>query len=131
MSGWKTATIKNREKTDKINQTINDKDRNDEEVKKLSDNAIGMRGYEAEIEDKIAEILQDAEVENGQVLIIEANDTTDSGHGTLFDIKELKENGSAELTQIDSKNGYEGAMAKDVTGYFRDEHGISGFSRVH
>lgn len=128
MSGWKTATIKNREKTHKINQTIND---SGEEVKKLSDNAIGMRGYEAEIEDKIAEILQDAEVENGQVLIIEANDTTDSGHGTLFDIKELKENGSVELTQIDSKTGYEGAMANDVTGYFRDEHGISGFSRVH
>jgi len=128
MSGWKTATIKNRDKTDKINHAIN---RTGKEVKKLSDNAIGMGGYEADIQDKVAELLQEAEIENGQVLIIKANNTTDSGDGTLYEIKELKDNGSVELTQKDSKVGYEGAMANDVTGYFRDEHGISGFSRVH
>lgn len=125
MSGWKTATIKT-ENTQELNMEINHRDKEKKGFTKLSDNAFRLFGYEAEIEDEIAEILHETEIENGQVLLIEANDTTDSGQGILYDIKELRDTGEVEMTQIDTKRGYEGAIARDVTGYFREEHGVNG-----
>jgi len=56
-----------------------------------------------------------------KVLIISANDTSDSGCGVLY---ERNENGKAEM--VDEHTGYHGAKGKDVTGYFREEHNISG-----
>lgn len=127
MSGWKTATIKT-EDTDNLNMEINNRDQKQKDFTKLSDNAFRLYGYEAEIQDEIAEILHEAEINKGQVLVIEANDTTDSGQGTLYSIEELKENQSVKMTQIDSESGYEGARASDVTGYFREEHHINGYT---
>lgn len=56
-----------------------------------------------------------------RVLVITANDTTDAGSGWLW---ELDENGNIE--KVDEHHGYEGARGRDVEGYFREEHGISG-----
>lgn len=56
-----------------------------------------------------------------KVLIISANDTSDSGCGVLY---ERNEDGEAEL--VDEHTGYEGAKGKDTEGYFREEHNISG-----
>lgn len=56
-----------------------------------------------------------------RALVIDANDTVDAGSGYLY---ERDENG--DPVKVDRKKGHEGAMARDVVGYFRDEHGISG-----
>ena len=58
-----------------------------------------------------------------RIVVVQANDTTDSGDGTLFNVDD---NGNVE--QIDEKHGYEGARGRDVTGYFGDEYGLSGYS---
>lgn len=59
----------------------------------------------------------------GRVLIICANDTSDSGDGWLY---ERDEDGNAKL--VDEKSGYEGCVGRDVQGYFREEHNISGLA---
>lgn len=56
-----------------------------------------------------------------RVLIVSANDTSDSGAGELY---ERGDDGSPEL--VDHWTGYEGAVGRDVTGYFSEEHSISG-----
>jgi len=133
MSGWKTATIVTDRETEKeLNMKINHHDKEEENFKKLSDNSFGMGGYEAEIQDKIADLIQETDVGKGdQVLIIEANDTTDSGIGTLYEVKQETENKGVKLEKKDSKRGYEGAMARDVTGYFREHHDINGYARIY
>lgn len=67
---------------------------------------------------KFAEEFPDAE----HIIVVSANDTSDSGRGTLFSI----ENGTIE--EVDSMDGYEGAMGRDVTGYFQEEYGVTGYS---
>jgi len=58
-----------------------------------------------------------------RVLIISANDTSDSGSGILY---ERSEPGATKAVKVDFKMGYEGARGRDVTGYFRDEYSING-----
>lgn len=132
MSGWKTATIKTDARRNKnLNIEINRKAEENENVKKLSDDSIGMWGYEADIKSEVADLLGEIEKKEGdKVLIIRANDTTDSGSGELYKFVEL-ECGRIHLESVDEKIGYEGARARDVTGYFREEHGVNGFSHVH
>jgi len=133
MSGWKTATInaKADEHNQNLNKAINEKVEDAENVKKLSDDSIGMGGYEADIKSEVGDLLKEIETEKGdKVLIIEANDTTDSGDGVLYEV-EHTENEEIKLEQVDVESGYEGAMARDVTGYFRENYNISGFSRIH
>jgi len=69
-----------------------------------------------------------------RIAVVSANDTTDSGHGTLFQVT-LADNGSRNeqysthpVKHIDSKGGYEGARGRDVTGYFEDEHGARSYA---
>lgn len=133
MSGWKIATIDtDADTTKEVNMKINELDKEEENFKKLSDDSFGMRGYDADIKDKAGEILKATPVtEEDKVLIIEANDTTSSGDGTLYRIKDIDDNGGITLSVLETKAGYEGAMARDVTGYFREEHNINSFSRLH
>lgn len=56
--------------------------------------------------------------EGDKLAIVEANNTTDSGVGYLLQLQD------GDLELIDQKEGYEGARASDVTGYFREEHNI-------
>lgn len=58
-----------------------------------------------------------------RIVVIQANDTSDAGDGTLFDVDE-----DGNVEQIDEKHGYEGARGRDVTGYFGDEYGLSGYA---
>lgn len=55
-----------------------------------------------------------------RVLVVCANDTSDSGTGWLYEMED------GEFVEVDKKEGYGGARAKDVTGYFREEHNIEG-----
>jgi len=54
------------------------------------------------------------------VLIINANDTSDSGSGRLYALRD----GTLEI--VEEEQGYEGARGHDVTGYFREEYDING-----
>lgn len=71
--------------------------------------------------------------EASHIVVVSANDTSDSGYGSLFRVT-LANDGSKDerfnehpVKQIDSMHGYEGARGSDVTGYFRKEHGIRGY----
>jgi len=64
-------------------------------------------------------ILDECEAAN-RVLVVAANDTSDSGTGWLYERHE------GSVTKVDTKEGYMGAQAKDVIGYFREEHDIEG-----
>ena len=64
------------------------------------------------------------------IVVVSANDTTDSGHGTLFRVT-LSNDGSNDrrfnehpVKEIDRKEGHNGAQARDVVGYFDDMHGV-------
>jgi hypothetical protein len=65
-------------------------------------------------------ILNECENAN-RVLVVAANDTTDAGTGWLY----VKRNGG-QVEKVATKNGYEGARGKDVTGYFKEEYNITG-----
>jgi len=65
-----------------------------------------------------AEILADEFPEAEDIVVVSANDTSDSGYGTVFNI----EDGVVE--KVDSKEGYEGARGRDVTGYIEDEYNL-------
>jgi hypothetical protein len=56
------------------------------------------------------------------VVAVSANDTSDSGYGTVL----KREDGNTVI--IDEKDGYEGAKGNDVVGYIRDEHNLHGYS---
>lgn len=128
MSGWKTATIKTESEAE-LTKQINHLDNEKENFKKLGATSFGMGGYDVDIKQTIAELLTEVDVRKGdEILIIEANNTTDSGSGYLYEIKSTN---SLEVEDKDEKHGYEGARARDVVGYFRENHGISGFSHVH
>lgn len=60
-----------------------------------------------------------------RVLIIHANDTSDSGVGYLYRMSD------GEFEKVDEWAGYEGAVGSDVQGYFREEYHISGRARPY
>lgn len=64
-------------------------------------------------------ILDECDAAN-RVLVVAANDTTDSGTGWLYEEQD------GTVKQVDETSGYMGAQAKDVIGYFREEHDIDG-----
>lgn len=57
------------------------------------------------------------------VVLVEANDTTDSGYAVVY---KPTEDG---LEKVEEIQGYEGANARDVVGEYRDKYGQS--IRVH
>jgi len=118
MSGWKTATVEIEDVEDAVDEAVERRP----EVKKLTYDTIGMAGYEAPIMKVVDEIIHG--VDQGRILIIEANDTTDSGSGTLYEISE----DGVEVKK--THYGYEGARAEDVRGYFEEHHDISGMSHL-
>ena len=70
----------------------------------------------------VAEQLADAHPNAKSIAVVSANDTSGSGYGTLFSVED------GRVEKMDSKEGYEGAMGRDVTGYFSDEHGVRSYS---
>ena len=58
-----------------------------------------------------------------RIIVVQANDTSDCGDGALFDV-----DSDGNVREIETKEGYEGALGNDVTGYFRDEYSIKGYS---
>jgi hypothetical protein len=69
-----------------------------------------------------------------RIIVVSANDTTNSGNGSLFRVT-LSKDGSPDerfnkhpIKEIDTKEGHQGARGNDVTGYFRDEYDTRGYS---
>lgn len=68
------------------------------------------------------------------IIVVSANDTSDRGNGTLFRVTRRSDGAPDQrfnehpVKEIDHMQGYEGAVGEDVTGYFRKEHGIKGYS---
>lgn len=87
----------------------------------------GLAGKESKAREYAHEIFEGCPYAK-RVLIISANDTSDSGQGILF---RREEDDSATPVKVDYKSGYEGARGRDVTGYFRDEYHISGTASVY
>lgn len=81
----------------------------------------GIRGLAPNggVNDVVDEIFTDCPHAE-RILVICANDTSDSGSGWLYQ----RTNGGWEL--VDQEDGYEGARGRDVTGFFRDEYNIHG-----
>lgn len=61
-----------------------------------------------------------------RILIISANDTSDSGAGELY-----KRDGDGGAVLVDHWVGYEAAHGQDVRGHFREEHNISGVAQPY
>jgi hypothetical protein len=118
MSGWKTATLEL--ESDDLEEAVDTVAERHENVKLIEEDTIAMAGYDAGIRTRVDEIIEESEADTGRVLIINANDTSDSGSGKLF---ELTENG---VEIVEEEHGYEGARGHDVTGYFREEYDING-----
>lgn len=110
MSGWAVATF------DEIPEIVKDRAKLDDEVNVL-ENYIGMYGYEPGIIEKIDHLFRDVPRE-GRVLIVHANDTTDSGVGTLYDLDGME--------KIEYREGYEGARGHDLKIYFNEEYDMDG-----
>lgn len=135
MSGWTTATI-----------NVSDEDVREEIDTKLSEQydgrdpwtadgyakctvQVGRHASHSGVAKDLAEEFPRAEY----IAVVSANDTSDSGHGTLFRVT-LTVDGETDdrftkhpVKEIDSMSGYEGARGSDVTGYFREEHGIKSY----
>jgi len=118
MSGWKTATLEL--DTDDLEEAVDTVAERHENVKKLSHDTIGMGGYDAGIRRRVDEIIEESEADTGRVLIINANDTSDSGSGILYALRD------GRLEIVEEEHGYEGARGHDVTGFFREEYDING-----
>lgn len=57
------------------------------------------------------------------IAIVSANDTSDSGYGTLFKVNDIN-----DVEKVDEKQGYGGAKGRDVTGYFDEEHHVRSYA---
>jgi len=57
------------------------------------------------------------------ITIVSANDTSDSGYGTVWAVTE-----ESYVEKIDEKQGYEGAKGRDVIGYIDQEYGLSSYA---
>jgi len=118
MSGWKTATLEL--DTDDLEEAVDTVAERHENVKLIEEDTIAMAGYDAGIRRRVDEIIEESETDTGRVLIINANDTSDSGSGRLYALRD----GTLEI--VEEEQGYEGARGHDVTGYFREEYDING-----
>ena len=125
MSGWTAATLH-----------FDDEDAKDEADASLREafngagpwTATGYAKTTVQVERganhlSVAEQLAEAHPEATSIAVVSANDTSDSGYGTLFSV----EDGGMRVEEIDSKEGYEGARGSDVTGYFREEYGVRSY----
>ena len=72
----------------------------------------------------VAEELAEAHPEAESIAVVSANNTSSSGYGTLFSVA----NNGQRIEKVDSKEGYEGAKGRDVTGYFSDEYGVRSYA---
>jgi hypothetical protein len=57
----------------------------------------------------------------GRCVIISANDTSDSGYGHAY---EMRDGSCVEIAEM---YGYEGARGEDVRGYIKEETGLRGY----
>lgn len=80
----------------------------------------GLAYDESQRKTVVREIFEECDYAE-KVLIVSANDTSDSGCGALF-----KRDEQGQPKFVEEWSGYERARGNDVVGYFRDEHNISG-----
>jgi len=120
MSGWFCATlIFDNNKTAKVMQKVLERSEETFERPRREENTVKVTLQMNYYLEKVEKLLNEDE----RVIVVVANDTTDSGYGILY---KKTEDG---LEEIEKKNGYEGAEAYDVAGYFQDEYDVR--PRVH
>lgn len=126
MSGWTAVTLhaETEEENEQLNENIEAEyggnGRRPWTADGYADRTIQVeRGADHE---GVARMLADEFPLADRIIVVSANDTTDSGYGTLFDV------GDGSVEEIDRKEGYEGAKGRDVTGYFREEYGVTGYA---
>jgi len=125
MSGWTALTIH-----------AQDEETNEEIEKELNEQYQGRDPYTADgyaertvqvgrhaSHEKVAEEFAEQFPQSEQIVVVSANDTSGSGRGSLFSV-----DNEGNIEQIDTKQGYEGACGEDVTGYFRQEHGVKSYA---
>ena len=117
MSGWSCATIiaANEIHAEKILQNLNEYDKIQDI--RIDSNRVSFRinGYFNDIK-RIAE--KQVMFNNEKFIIVEANDTTDSGEGELYEVI------NNVIKLIDVKEGEECCKAYDVATYFEKNYGI-------
>jgi hypothetical protein len=138
MSGWTNLTIH-----------ASDEETNERIDQELREEYTGRRPYSATgFADRTVKVERGANHEYAAkgfakkfpeakwIIVIAANDTSDSGNGTLFRVT-LSQDGSPDqrfnqhpVKEIDHKQGYERARGSDVVGHFRDEHGVKGYCEL-
>ena len=121
MSGWSTTTVELR------------KTRTAEAfLEELEEKVLGERDYAGveservvvvcrwgyEMMETLPQWLEERTEWWGQAVVINANDTTDSGEGHLHKTKK------SDVIKVETKDGYEGAAAHDVAGYFDEKLGF-------
>lgn len=126
MSGWATATINfNREvEESKIKEQIADKVAGGQIFSRRKEGTYldyTIWGYDGA--GKAREIAKQVAEDGDEVVIIEANDTSDSGRGVLYEMN------GGELEKVDEWGGYEGAKGRDVVGYMAENHNVSSVAR--
>lgn len=120
MSGWTNVTMlaQDDEDTDAIEARLSDEW--ERRSSGYADNTVvERRGIDHEV---AAQQWANHFPEADRILVISANDTSDSGTGTLFTVED------GEVEQVAEKAGYAGANGKDVVGYFREEHDAKGYA---
>lgn len=110
MSGWATAHIETQH-PEKLKEAIeNEYNSNQARTTRNGDVEAYSPGYEGNL------VIKEAMKEVGykEAVILEANDTTDSGKATVF------KNGE----KIDEFEGYEGARGADAAGMANNEYNL-------
>lgn len=124
MSGWSVVKLETQKPAKQIKPLLENKigEYDDISILKVEGEVIvrlGGYGREAEAEEMIRS------VKPKRASAIHANNTSDAGDGEYYEFDE--ENDEMEL--VDTKDGYEGANANDVAGYFRDEYNFQAPTR--
>lgn len=135
MSGWTALTIHadDEETNERIDRELREKYEGSEPytAEGYADRTVqvGRHANHRDTAKEFAEQFPEAEY----IVVVSANDTSDTGTGSLFQVT-LCNDGSKDgrfnqhpTKQIDSETGYQGARGKDVTGYFRREYGLQSY----
>lgn len=133
MSGWTALTIHTKDKTK--NKKLDKDLRNlyPDDADGYGDRTVQLARMANHWESAV-EFAREFPVAD-TIIVVSANDTTDSGNGSLFQIT-LNSDGSKDefynshpIDKIDEKVGAEGDVGKDVVSYFSDEYDLDCHAR--
>lgn len=126
MSGWSTITVEanSADEANEIADALDEEDDRDREAWTNEDEVRGLYwGYGT---GPIAlGVLKDHTDKWSDAIIMECNDTSDSGEGTYY----TADGTTQGVEKVTHENGYEGARGHDAAGKLRDEAGFRPYMR--